>query len=370
MATFVTGATGFVGRHVVSKLLSAGEEVVLLVRAPDRTAARKKIEHALAPVAGDANTFGKQMTICLGSLSDAGLGLHAKDREEIVARCDAFLHSAAHVRFDAPIEQARAINVGGTASLLALARERDRKHGIRRIDYVSTAFVAGNRTGLVREAELDGRAGHRNSYELTKYEAEIDVRSASRDLPVAVYRPSIIVGDASTGATSSFNMIYWPARVYANGVWRICPGRPSTPIDLVPVDFVRDAIVALRSMPQSIGRTFHLAGGPAGSVTLAEMAGVLMECFPGRRPVRFVNAAPWMRYVHPVLKRVTLGKTRRIISAGEVYVPYFGQNPQFDNSGAVELLSSAGIGIPAARDYVRRLFRYCIESDWGRRPAA
>ena len=365
MATFVTGATGFVGSHLVARLLAAGEQLELLVRARSNAEASEKLRRALASATvNPASTSGA--TICLGSLSEAGLGLSARDRDRVLSRCTRFLHAAAHVRFDATLPQARAVNVRGTANLMTLAGERERRGGLERIDYVSTAFVAGHRTDLVAEHELDGRLGHRNAYELTKFEAEAAVRDSARDLPVAIYRPSIIVGEEGTGRTSSFNMIYWPARVYASGAWRICPGRPDAPIDLVPINFVSEAIVALRSRSDSLGRTFHLAAGPRGSMTLGEIAEVLMSVFPGRRSVKFVDPAPWMRYVHPVLKRLTVGSTRRVITAGEVYVPYFERNPMFDNSGAVELLSTHGIRIPSARDYVRRLFDYCLETDWGR----
>jgi nucleoside-diphosphate-sugar epimerase len=230
---------------------------------------------------------------------------------------------------------------------------------------VSTAYVAGNRTDVVLETELDGRAGHKNNYERTKFEAEALVREAQAELPVAIHRPSIVVGEAASGRTQSFKTLYWPVRVYALGLWRTVPGDPTSPLDLVPVDFVRDAILALRRRPGTVGRCFHIASGVDGCATMADMARILARNFPRRRPLRFVPPGPWMRFVHPVLKVAAFGATRRVVITGEQYVPYMTKNPRFDNREAAAHLAAAGVAIPRVADYVDRLFRYCVETDWG-----
>jgi hypothetical protein len=193
------------------------------------------------------------------------------------------------------------------------------------------------------------------------------VREAAADLPVCIFRPSIVVGESRSGRTSSLNMLYWPARMYASGLWRTCPGNPDAPVDLVPVDFVCDALLAIRRQAASLGRCFHLAAGPEGSLRLRRITDVLAEFLPGRKPVRFVDPAWWMRYVHPVIKHLSFGAPRRIVRNGEFYVPYFAANPRFDNTGTRELLRGTGLSVPGVEDYLRALFRFCLESDWGRR---
>ncbi len=366
MATFVTGGTGFLGRQLVEGILRAGTDLVLLARGGDAAEAQRRVRDLFPGLLQSADQ--DRLAICRGSLSEPGLGLSSADRDLVLSRCNQFLHAAADVRFDRPLHEARAINVGGTRAILDLARARQRRGGVTRFDHVSTAFVAGRRVDLVGESEFDGRLGHRNVYEITKFEAEQAVREAACEMPTSIFRPSIIVGEHDTGRTSSFQMIYWPARVYARGLWRTCPGHPAAPIDLVPVNIVRDAILALRAREESLGRCFHVAAGPAGSTSLGEMAQVLLEMFPANKPVRFVNPAWWMRLVHPLLRHVTYGSLRQVVRAGEHYVPYFIANPRFDTTGTQELLAGSGVVIPGVLDYVHRLFRYCIESDWGRKP--
>ena len=122
------------------------------------------------------------------------------------------IHCAATVRFDHSLDEARRINVEGTRRVLDFAAAAPR---LRSLAYVGTAYVAGDRTGLVRENELDAGQSFRNTYEQTKAEAEALVRSRLGSLPGVILRPSIIVGDSRTGVTSSFKMLYWPLKIYA-----------------------------------------------------------------------------------------------------------------------------------------------------------
>jgi long-chain acyl-CoA synthetase len=339
------------------------------VRGRDDADAKEKVRAALHPAAGnEGGGAGPPPTVMRGSLSEPDLGLAPADRERVVSSCDRILHCGASVRFDLPWADAEAVNVGGTRAVLDLARERHRRGGLARYDHVGTAFVAGRRTDVVGEEELEGRLGHRNTYERSKFEGEKLVRQARGDIPAAIFRPSVVVGDSEDGRTSSFNVIYWPLRMYASGLWRTCPGRPEAPIDMVPVDFVRDAMLHLRARTQTIGRCFHVAAGVRGAITLAQIADEAAAVFRARKPVRFVDPAPWMRLVHPLIKHLSFGAPRRIVRQGEFYVPYFTANPRFDNSGLKEMLAGSGLEVPSVASYLRRLFQYCVDSDWGRRP--
>ena len=127
------------------------------------------------------------------------------------------LHCAASVSFDLPLDESRSVNVEGTRRMLEFARGCP---GLERFSYVSTAYVAGEPGGLFREDELAVGQRFRNPYERSKFEAELALRSEGRDLPLQILRPSIVVGDSSTGRTSSFNVLYGPLKALARGAVR------------------------------------------------------------------------------------------------------------------------------------------------------
>jgi long-chain acyl-CoA synthetase len=366
---FLTGATGFLGRELARRLLEQGETVHALVRADSREHARERLHASLrGPGFEEPQGLAARLVPCPGSLEAPGLGLAPADRARVLDECDSILHCGASVRFDLALDAARAVNVEGTRSVLALARERAGGGGLARLDYVSTAFVAGLRTDLVREDELDGSAGWKNSYERSKFEAETLVREAARELPVAVFRPSVVVGESKGGATAGSGAIFVPIRIYALGLWRILPGRRDAPLDLVPVDFVREALLAIRARPDSLGRTFHLAAGPDGATTIGALADVVQGFFPKRKPIRCVNPDLWRRYVLPWFVAFSFGRLRTITRIGEAYIPYLAANPTFDVTNARAALAGTGIALPDVREYVHQLLAYAVETDFGRRP--
>lgn len=368
MPVFVTGVTGFLGRYLVGSLLEQGEDVILLVRGEDQELAEQRARESLAwHDRGFEALVGGRAVVCAGELTRPGLGLSAEDREQVLERCDSFLHCGATVRMDLPLEQARAVNVDGTRGVLELASERQRRGQLKRVDHVSTAYVAGRRTDRVAEEDLDPESGHRNSYERTKFETELLVREAARELPVAIHRPSIVVGESNFGRTSSFSTIYWPIRVYASGYWRTLPARREVTLDIVPIDFVRDAILALRRRDDTIGGTFHIAAGCDGAIAIENAVSIIESFFPQRKAVRYVDPSWWMRTVHPVLKAVAFGRFRRFLSIAEVYAPYLVANPRFDTTRTAAILAEEGLKVPSIRSYFERLLRYAVESDWGRR---
>jgi thioester reductase-like protein len=368
MAVFVTGATGFLGRYLVGGLLDAGEDAVLLVRGDDRAHAEARAREALGWFErGYDGLVGGRVRVCVGELGEPGLGLSRADRDAVVAQCDSFLHSGASVRFDLPLERARAVNVEGTRGVLDLAAECQRRGRLRRVDHVSTCYVAGRRTDVVAEDDLDAPLGHRNSYERAKFEGEVLLREAARRLPVAVHRPSIIVGESDFGRTSSFNTLYWPVRAYASGLWRTLPGRRDTPLDIVPIDFVRDAILALRRREDTLGGTFHVAAGADAVITVGDVVSTIERFFPHRKSVRYVDPSLWLRVLSPVLRSLSFGQLRRFLRSFEAYVPYAIGNPRFDNARTAAILGEEGVEIPSVASYFERLLYYAVESDWGRR---
>lgn len=367
----ITGATGFLGREVLKRLVGrlAEARFALLVREREEESAgdrvRGLVDELFEPAEREAvrhriEVHEADLTLDRFGLTEAAYGSLVEGTTHVV-------HSAATVRFDHPLETARRINVGGTKGVLDLAREVRRGGSLKSFTYIGTAFVAGTRTGIVREDELDVGQGFHNTYERTKCEAEKLVRAAMDDLPTVIARPSIIVGDSRTGITTSFKTLYWPLKVYAKHRWRTVPGHPDAVIDVVPVDFVADAVAHLALSDKAIGRCVHLCAGPEGSATIGEI-GEFASAFFGLKPPRFFDPAFFLAVLRPFLYVTVWGQRRRVLRNGKFYLPYFRMKVAYDTAHARALLEPSGIRAPKVTAYLEKLFRYCIESDWGKRP--
>ena len=183
-----------------------------------------------------------------------------------------------------------------------------------------------------------------------------------------MFRPSIIVGDSVTGRTSSFKVLYWPLKIYGRGLWRVVPGRPETPVDVVPSDFVVRAILHIRKDPKSAGQVYHLAAGPERSATLGALSALAAKFF-GVKPAVFVQPGLFIKYARPIVDRFTWGNVKRILTNGRVYTPYLSLQLSFDTTNARRALQGSGIEVPRVEGYFETLFRYCIDTDWGKRAA-
>ncbi len=358
----LTGATGFVGRHLVQELLERYPEarLALLIRAGrDKTAEQRGAE-----IAGEQ--AGGRVDVYAGDVSLPRCGLDEAAWQRLAGEATRVIHCAATVRFDHALDEARAINVEGTRRVLELAEAAP---NLKCFAYVGTAYVAGERSGLIRENELDVGQGFRNTYERTKAEAEALVRARIKTLPGVILRPSIVVGDSRTGATSSFKMLYWPLKIFSRRLWRTVPGYPDAVMDIVPVDYVASAVARLTFDETALGETVHLCAGPKASATLDELARRAAEFFGVPGP-RYVDPKLFFAAVRPLLLMALWGKKRRVLRDGRAYREYFTMRMQFDTANAERLLGHAGIVAPPVLGYFERLLEYCVASEWGRKPVA
>jgi thioester reductase-like protein len=352
----LTGATGFVGMTVLARLLSAGHEVLCLVRAADEGEADTRLRAALARV--EAPTSGRAIAVP-GDITTPGLGLAAR-YDDLARRVGSVIHSAASVSFDLPLDDARAINVEGTQRMLDFAAAVP---ALERFTYVSTAYVAGDRRGTVYEDDRDG-ARFRNSYERSKHEAEARVRGSG--LPCTIARPSIVVGERETGWTASFNVLYAPLRALGAGAYPVIPARRHAPLDVVSVDYVADAVVALAQHPQAVNGTFHVTAGEHAT-TIGELGRMAVAGLDRAEP-RLVPPRLYRRFVHPYMMRRAAPSTRRLLERSTVYFPYFSMRVRFDDARSRALLAPLGIAPSPLPDYFERLLEFARAARWGRRP--
>jgi long-chain acyl-CoA synthetase len=362
---FVTGATGFLGARLVRELLDRQPLARLALLVRDRISQNKTVQSAqqranlIVPLSEQA-----RVQAFTGDVSLPNCGLDPAAYRQLSVETTRIIHCAATVRFNHTLEEARSINVEGTRRILDFAASAS---NLRSLAYVGTAYVAGERTGLILEDELAVGQTYRNTYEQTKAEAEALVRSRLASLPGVILRPSIIVGDSQTGATSSFKMMYWPLKIYARRLWRTVPGFPNAILDIVPVDYVAAAVARLAFEEAAFGSTVHLCAGPRGSATIQQIAQRAAEYFNVPEP-RYVDPKLFFAAVRPLLYLSLWGRKRRVLRDGRAYRDYFTMRMQFDTSNAQRLLEPAGIAPPPVMDYLDQLFHYCVASDWGRKP--
>ncbi len=255
----LTGASGFLGTQIARRLLADSDlSLVALVRGESDETAVRRLARAWWdwPELGDA--IGKRVEVLRGDVGQPCLGLESAAYEGLARRLTHVVHSAADLRLRGSIDELRRTNVDGTREVLALARAAGADHGLVRFSHVSTAYVASRDLAEVREADLGAATPDAPPYEQSKREGEELVREAGRELPITILRPGMVVGDSTSGEVKTFNTIYAPLRLYLTGRLRVVPASPSVRVNLVPVDYVAQAVVRLSLDERAGGLTFHL----------------------------------------------------------------------------------------------------------------
>src|SRR4051812_3721699 len=238
---FFTGFPGFIGKRLIRKLLSDDPDlrVVALVE-------ENMVDRARASAA-DLQCEDR-VEILQGDIGERDLGIPVTDYERLQRETTVAYHLAAIYNLAVPLKVALRVNVDGTGNVLDLCAGCEQ---LERLNYVSTAYVAGDRTGHVYEHELVMGQGFKNHYESTKFQAEAWVRDRMDEIPTTIYRPAIVVGDSRTGETQKFDGPYYMLRTIALSAQRHTPiaqfGASGAPFNVVPVDFVVDALTAMSS---------------------------------------------------------------------------------------------------------------------------
>jgi len=366
--TLITGATGFVGRHLLwQELRSAkpGDRVIAVIRATSQDHASARLAGILDDPSAGLSTDQKSAASAIpGDLQQDRLGFSPDQDQAIWPELTHIIHCAASVKFTLDLDAARAINVAGTRRVLQGAA---RACNLKRFDYIGTAYVAGARSGTISEDTLDLTGPFHNSYERTKAESEDLVRRAANDLPITVFRPSIVVGDSTTGITQNFNVLYWPLKVFARRLVLCIPADRNGIVDIVPIDYVRDAIMFIRRSCPAAGQTYHITCGPENTATIGGLAQTAAKAFGVWRPP-FVSPKWVYPVLRPLLGLILRGRFRHVIETGDQFLPYLSHRALFDTSNTTAALTGTGIAPPPPAKFFDRLIAYCITSDWGRLP--
>jgi thioester reductase-like protein len=249
----VTGFPAFTARRMALQILARESDarVYLLARAKFADAARE-LARSLPP------QQGARVEVIEGDVCDMDLGLSGQEYRTLAGEITSIQHMAGIYYMGVDRTTARRVNVDGTRGVLELASEAAR---LRRMCHWSTAAVSGRRKGVILEEELDEGQSFHNFYEETKCEAEKLARAAQRNLPITIFRPSIVVGDTSTGEIDKLDGPYYLIVLISTNLLQMrvpLPGRGTAPLHLVPIDFVIEAGYRLSRDERAAGKTFHL----------------------------------------------------------------------------------------------------------------
>lgn len=342
---FLTGFPGFIAARLIKELARGGAQFLLLVQPAFMARAQEEVARLAAETGAGAERF----RIVEGDITHANLGMDEADFERARGETTVLFHLAAIYDLGVRRELAMEVNVEGTRHVNEFARECRQ---LRRYHYVSTCYVAGLRTGLIREDELEHAAGFRNFYEETKYLAEVEVEELKAELPLTIHRPAVVCGDSQTGETVKYDGVYylikylqmWPGLLSLANI-----GNRDVRLNIVPVDFVVAAMVALAGDERAIGATVQLADPQP--LTTGELFELISHALAGR--------GSFVRLPKPLVRASLLFPfADKLTKLPRVGVPYFFLDQTYDTTRAAELLAPHGVSCPSFPSYVAALIDY------------
>ncbi|MDX6623609.1 MAG: hypothetical protein QOE75_1541 [Solirubrobacterales bacterium] len=356
MSYFVTGATGFIGRHLVERLLQREGTIYALVRA----GSRGRLEELRTGWGAD----GARVVPVSGDLTQVGLAVSEEDLVQMRGEIDHFFHLAAIYDITADAETQEIANVEGTRHALELAGSVEAGC----FHQVSSIAAAGLYRGEWREDMFEqAEKLDNNPYFRTKHESERLVRESAR--PWRVYRPGIVVGDSRTGEIDKIDGPYYffKALQRARRVlpsWLPLAGIEGGEINIVPVDYVADAIDHIAHEPKLDGRAFHLTDPnpkTAGEVInlFAKAADAPQMAFRAGTDL----TEPATGAVRGVLKYLPPAKRVVKVGIGQLGLPpetlsYIDYPTHFDSSETQRVLEGSGIEVPPLESYASRVWDY------------
>ncbi|MCZ3366070.1 MULTISPECIES: AMP-binding protein [Methanobacterium] len=337
----LTGANGFLGTQVALRLLrSYNYKIIALIRGNDKQHATNRLSRAWWEFPELLDELGNRIHVLNGDITRTELGIENQEYKNLIQTVTHIIHTAADWKLKSSLEELQKINVHGTENMLKLAQLAHEDHGLERFSHVSTAYVAGGKKGVVSEDSLTSKYGFLSDYEKTKFESEVLVRKSGFE--VSIFRPSMIVGDSSTGYIKTFNTVYVPLRLYLSGKLKIIPVSRSMKINLVPVDYVADSIVKLTFDREAVNKTFHLTAPVESLPTLEELIEFVRKWSDENMDIK-ISTPIYMPLNTSLLQKISsnaylFGKgTGKLLETVNTLSPYFNENREYlrDNAGEI-----------------------------------
>ena len=357
MQYFVTGATGFIGKRLVKKLLERkGAVVHFLIR-----------EESADKVADLRNFWGvgpARAVPVFGDLKAKKLGVAADDVKKLKGEIDHFYHLAAVYDLAADEETQVAVNIEGTRNTVDLAKAIDAGH----FHHVSSIAAAGLYEGVFREDMFEEAEGLDHPYFQTKHESEKIVRQDCK-VPWTVYRPAMVVGDSTTGEMDKIDGPYYFFKLIQRlrqllPPWMPTVGLEGGRVNIVPVDFVVNALNVISHQASIAKKCFHLVD-PVG-YRVGDVLDIFSRAAHAPRMNLFINAA-LLGFIPKGIKKslMAMAPVRRVRNAvmkdlglPEDMLTFVNYPTRFDCRETMAALKGSGVACPNLKDYAWRLWDY------------
>jgi short-subunit dehydrogenase/thioester reductase-like protein len=359
MAYLLTGGTGFIGKHLIDRLIVRGKPIYVLVRPGSRGLLDELIATRWA-------AHAQQVVPLAGDITEPLCGLSVADRTRLQGKVEGLFHLAAIYDMDVDADSAWRANVEGTRHVVELANEL----GCTLHHTSSIAVTGGVYAGVFRESMFDEGQKLEHPYYLTKFESEALVRREAR-VPFRIYRPGAVVGSSKTGEADKVDGPYYSFPLFllakkSMPKWLPLVGVDSGVLNIVPVDYVADAMDALAHVPGLDGRAFHLIESNAPSLydamsEFAKAAGAPRFAFkiPGKLSNALLKRNPLMQL--PLAGAVKQGFLDKV-GVPESILEATEWLTRFDTSETEAILRPLGITCPPLSSYAQKLWDYWNEN--------
>lgn len=345
VTVFFTGFPGFLGTELLTRVLerSSDHRAVCLVQSKFITQAKSRLEQ----IEREYPRLRSRVELTVGDIAVADLGI--TNISQLQQETNEVFHLAAIYDLAIPRDVGMRVNLLGTQNVLRFAEACPR---LCRLHYVSTCYVSGRYDGTFSEDDLQKGQSFNNYYEETKYLAEVEVQRRMRGgLPTTIYRPAIVVGDSRTGATQKYDgpyyVIRWLLRQPSVALLPVV-GRPAaTRVNLVPRDYVVDAISYLSRLDHSAGKVYQLADPEP--LTVSELIEVVARA-TRRRVFRFPLPRAVAKFAIDTIPGVLW-----LMQIPSPAIDYFVHPTRYDCSHTLADLAGSDLKVPGLSTYVERL---------------
>jgi len=355
---FLTGVTGALGTEIIKRLLeTTNDKLFLLIRRRQRLSHWDRARKMLKDWGFDS-ALGTRVHVLEGDVTEPQLGLQDYEIDHLQNEVTHFYHIAALTALNGSEEDCYRVNLEGTRHALDVAWCFRNQGKLERFFYFSTAYVAGSLQDYIsKEDELPKEPAFANYYESSKYNAEKNIRAAMMEgLPATIFRPSIVVGDSKTGQVSEFNVIYPFMKLFACGMLSQLPAHPEHAFNIVPIDFVVEASLALSQMDDTLGKTYHLVSDKPPQI------GMLIEMkdkeFPQFPEIELVNPDEFSKEnLDPMQKS--------IYAMLEPYLGYLTGELRFDTANTRKALAKTKISLPETDyQFMRIISQFAVDQGY------